>query len=219
MAQICAKCGKKVGVLSSDPLQLDDNKILCYSCAEPIRDKINALYYAKSEKEFDSLKAQVIQQCTSSYSGYVVKAIERKIDSIDKPRNDDTTKHVHEKKELTETHMLTTGFDFNGYRIVKYKGVISGQVVLGTGFLSEFTASFADFFGEESNEFANKLEKAKNAATNKMIIKSIDKGGNAIIGVDFDYITLRGNMIGVVANGTSVIVEEIENYDSVDVTV
>ena len=39
-------------------------------------------------------------------------------------------------------------------------------------------------------------------------MKSDAKGGNAIIGVDFDYITFHGNMIGVVANGTSVILEE-----------
>ena len=114
-------------------------------------------------------------------------------------------------KEFIENYMLTTGYDFSGYKITKYCGVISGQVVLGTGFLSEFTASFADFFGEESNKFADKLETAKNAALEKLIIKSAEKGGNAIIGVDFDYITFHGNMIGVVANGTSVVIEQPNN--------
>ena len=42
-----------------------------------------------------------------------------------------------------------------------------------------------------------------------MILKSHELGGNAIIGVDFDYITFGNNMIGVVANGTSVVIEEI----------
>ncbi|HBC98311.1 MAG TPA: hypothetical protein DC053_01320 [Lachnoclostridium sp.] len=35
-------------------------------------------------------------------------------------------------------------------------------------------------------------------------------GGNAIIGVDFDFFTLNNNMIAVSANGTSVIIEELE---------
>lgn len=42
-------------------------------------------------------------------------------------------------------HMVTTGFQFEGYEIVSYLGIVAGEVVLGTGFLSEFTSSFADF--------------------------------------------------------------------------
>lgn len=107
-------------------------------------------------------------------------------------------------------HMLTTGYNFEGYNIVAYRKVITGQVVLGTGFLSEFAASFSDFFGVESNTFSDKMEKAKEAALDKMIKNSVEAGGNAIIGVDFDYITFAYNMIGVVASGTSVVIEKIQ---------
>jgi uncharacterized protein YbjQ (UPF0145 family) len=51
----------------------------------------------------------------------------------------------------------------------------------------------------------------KDAAIKKLTLKSAEKGGNAIIGIDFDYLTLISNMIGVVANGTSVKIEKIEN--------
>ncbi|MCM1212245.1 MAG: YbjQ family protein [Blautia sp.] len=37
-----------------------------------------------------------------------------------------------------------------------------------------------------------------------MINEAINQGGNALIGVSFDYITFISNMIGVVANGTVV---------------
>lgn len=37
-----------------------------------------------------------------------------------------------------------------------------------------------------------------------MINNAIKQGGNALIGVSFDYITFSSNMIGVVANGTVV---------------
>lgn len=108
-----------------------------------------------------------------------------------------------------KSHMLTTGYNFEGYKIVDYKGVISEQVVLGTGFLSEFSSSFSDFFGTEANGFSNKLERAKEAAQERLIEKSVLAGGNAIIGVDFDYIMFSNNMIGVIINGTSVMIEEI----------
>lgn len=110
------------------------------------------------------------------------------------------------KKRL---HMLTTGYNFERYRIVDYKGVISGETVLGTGFLSEFSSSLSDFFGTEASRFSNKLEKAKDAAKDRLIERSVSLGGNAIIGVDFDYIMFENNMVGVIANGTSVIIEEV----------
>ena len=37
-----------------------------------------------------------------------------------------------------------------------------------------------------------------------MIDEAIKQGGNALIGVSFDYINFTNNLIGVVANGTVV---------------
>ncbi len=37
-------------------------------------------------------------------------------------------------KENFDTHILTTGFNFENYKIKSYLGVISGSSVLGTGF-------------------------------------------------------------------------------------
>ncbi len=109
-------------------------------------------------------------------------------------------------------HMLTSGYNFEGYKITSYNGIVSGEVVLGTGFLSEFSASINDFFGSMSEEFGMKMKQAKDIATSKMIDSSIVNGGNAIIGVDFDYTTFGNNMIAVSANGTSVVIEKL--YDS-----
>ena len=212
MAQICEQCGKKIGVFSNDYISIGDEHILCYGCAEPIKTDLISLYNVKTIEEFNVLKAKIIENSTNNYNETVITDIKKYIDKYQqKITNKSNEKEMEESlKKQIETYMLTTGYEFSGYKITKYIGVISGQVVLGTGFLSEFTASFADFFGEESNKFADKLETAKNAAVKKLIIKSLDKGGNAIIGVDFDYITFHGNMIGVVANGTSVVIEKIE---------
>ena len=113
-----------------------------------------------------------------------------------------------EKYKILNSHMLTTGYDFCGYTIKKYVRIVSGETVLGTGFLSELGAKVTDFLGVESDNLSKKLEVAKTTALEKLIRKSIGVGGNAIIGVDFDYINFSSNMIGVVANGTSVIIEK-----------
>ena len=96
------------------------------------------------------------------------------------------------------------------YKIVDYKGIVSGEVVLGTGFLSEFTASFSDALGIESGTFAKKMSEAKQGALNNLIMNALLQGGNALIGVDFDYITFSNNILGVSANGTAVVIEKEE---------
>lgn len=58
-----------------------------------------------------------------------------------------------------------------------------------------------------------KMKQAKDIATSKMIDASIVKGGNAIIGTDFDYITFGNNMIAVSANGTSVVIEKLHDNE------
>lgn len=112
------------------------------------------------------------------------------------------------------TLMTTTGYSFDGYKIDKYIDIISGETVLGTGFLSEWSAALADVTGMSSGLFSGKLSSAKITAFNAMKESCVMKGGNAIIGVDFDYITFANNMIGVVANGTAVhIVKDTTNGD------
>ena len=110
------------------------------------------------------------------------------------------------KKEVKE-HKLTTGFNCENKCISENLGLVSGETVLGTGFISDFKASFSDLFGMESKAYSQNLKDAKQAALYDMIMDSISKGGNAIIGISYSYITFSGNMIGISVNGTSVKVE------------
>lgn len=100
--------------------------------------------------------------------------------------------------------MLTTSNSFEDYEVVEYFGVESGSVVLGTGFLSEISASLSDLNGSENNRMGNKIQEAKVSATNNLIENCIYAGGNAIIGVGYEMMTIGNNMIVVSANGTSV---------------
>lgn len=57
--------------------------------------------------------------------------------------------------------LLTTGYNFEGYDIVKYLDVLSASVVLGTGMFSSANVSIADFFGTRSDSYERKLQDAK----------------------------------------------------------
>lgn len=87
--------------------------------------------------------------------------------------------------------------------------IVNGEIVLGTGFLSELSASVTDFLGTTSGTIQGKIGKAKAMALENMIQSTLGLGSNAIIGIDFDITTLSNNIIAVSANGTAVVIEKV----------
>ncbi|MCI9136137.1 MAG: YbjQ family protein [Lachnospiraceae bacterium] len=106
--------------------------------------------------------------------------------------------------------LLTTGYHFEGHKIAQYIDIISGECVLGTGFISELGASLSDLTGTRSELFSNKLKEARKQALLSLQESCYMLEGNAIIGIDFDYVTFINNMVGVIASGTAVVVEKID---------
>lgn len=103
-----------------------------------------------------------------------------------------------------KNHKLTTGFDFEGYTIKEYIGLVSGEAVIGTGLIKDIKDSFSDLFGVESNSYATTIKDIKKKVLYEMIKESIANGGNGIIGISYSFMALDGNMIAVSVNGTSV---------------
>lgn len=110
--------------------------------------------------------------------------------------------------------ILTSGFNFEGYKIKEYIGFYSGECVLGTGFFSSASASVADFFGSNSSLYEDKLSQAKARAISELEQTVADAGGNAIIGLNVSYTTFTSDIMGVVANGTAVIVEQNSEHEN-----
>lgn len=100
------------------------------------------------------------------------------------------------KKTITPADVkLTTGYNFEGYKILGYNGIISGEVVLGTSFLSELSASVRDILGSGSKLFSDKIIQAKRQAQQELSMRAIETVSNAVIGVDFDIMLLNNNNI------------------------
>ena len=103
--------------------------------------------------------------------------------------------------------LMTSGYSFEGRRISEYFGVYSGECALGTGFLSSLGAGFADFFGTNSTMYSDKLKRAKDYAIGQLRDQVIAIGGDAIIGLDIDYVSFSADIMGVIASGTAVKLE------------
>ena len=118
-----------------------------------------------------------------------------------------------EKIEKIEKIIITTTNHIDGHKVSKYIGIESVEIVLGTGVFSEITSFVGDIFGMRSSAFEEKLQNAKQLAFNKLRMKAFEIGGNAIIGIDVDYTEFMDNRIGLIVNGTVVIIEQIARIE------
>ena len=108
--------------------------------------------------------------------------------------------------------IITSTNDIKDYKIIKYLGLINVNVVIGANFFSDFFASFTDVFGGYSNTYQSKLDKIYGDALRELQAKASNSGGNAIIGVHFDFDEVSGkgkSMFMVTAYGTAVMVEPL----------
>ena len=102
--------------------------------------------------------------------------------------------------------LLTTTPTIEGRRILEYKGVVTGETIVGANVLKDFMASLSDFFGGRSGTYDKVLREAKEAAMREMEQRAAELGANAVVGIDLDYeaIGQNGSMLMVTCSGTAV---------------
>ena len=105
----------------------------------------------------------------------------------------------------------TTGNSFEGYRIVSYLDVVSGEVVLNTGALTELGTQICDISGKTNDIVAHKLNMAKEEALERLKQKAVMEGANAVLGVAYEISMLMESMIVISVSGTAVLAEKQSN--------
>ena len=219
----CFLCGKKIGMF--DGCSYIEKMPTCSSCDAMIRENVNnvlatchskediiqtkELILEKLKNEFSEDKMMILDKYVINMSKLYYNTIKNKEESKQNKSNPYNVDSIYQEK--VNSHMLTTGYDFHGYEIEEYKGLVSGDCVIGTGIMAELFSDFSDLTGSKSKTFSNKMKEIKQDALNEMIEDSIKLGGNAVIGIQYDHITFSGkNMIGISLNGTSVKIKKIE---------
>lgn len=104
--------------------------------------------------------------------------------------------------------ILTTTPQIEGRRILEYKGLVTGDTIIGANAFKDFFAGIRDIIGGRSGSYEKVLRQAKNAAVAEMQERARQLGGNAIVGIDLDYETIGANnsMLMVTASGTAVVI-------------
>ena len=63
---------------------------------------------------------------------------------------------------------MTTTPTIEGHPIQEYKGIVSGEVIIGANVWKDFKASLTDFFGGRSNTYEKVLIEAKDRALDEL---------------------------------------------------
>lgn len=122
---------------------------------------------------------------------------------------------IQSKKKAMAEMLITSGFTFDGYTITKYSGYISGDDAV------QIPRSGIFKNNDNGQNLTNALVQIRRQALKELKEAAYNLGCNAVIGVDFDYITLEpetanvhgGTMyepyvICVTANGNAVVIEK-----------
>ena len=104
--------------------------------------------------------------------------------------------------------LLSTTPTIEGRRILEYKGIVTGETIVGANAIKDFMAGLRDFFGGRSGTYEKVLRNAKESAMREMEERAAELGANAIVGIDLDYeaIGQNGSMLMVTCSGTAVVI-------------
>jgi uncharacterized protein YbjQ (UPF0145 family) len=104
---------------------------------------------------------------------------------------------------------ITTTPTVEGKRIRDYRGIVTGEAILGANIFRDLFAGLRDIVGGRSAAYEKELRNAREMAMAEMIASAQEQGANAVVGVDLDYEVLGQNngMLMVSISGTAVVVE------------
>lgn len=104
--------------------------------------------------------------------------------------------------------IITTTPQIEGHPVKEYKGVVTGETIIGANFVKDLFASIRDVIGGRSGSYEKVLREAKETSLQEMAKRAQELGANAIVGVDIDYETVGANssMLMVATSGTAVVI-------------
>lgn len=105
---------------------------------------------------------------------------------------------------------VTTSFDFAGYTIKEYFGVVRGITVRSRSVVGTIGAGFQTIVGGKITIYAKLCEQAREEAFTHMLEHAGQTQANAIIGMRYDANDVAQGITEVICYGTAVRIEPAE---------
>jgi uncharacterized protein YbjQ (UPF0145 family) len=103
--------------------------------------------------------------------------------------------------------IVTTTPSIDGRRVTAYRGIVTGEAILGANIFRDLFAGIRDIVGGRSAAYEQELAKARELALREMQDRAAALGADAVVGVDLDYEVIN-NMLMVSASGTAVSISQ-----------
>lgn len=102
--------------------------------------------------------------------------------------------------------ILSTTPTLEGRSIAEYRGIVTGEAILGANIFKDLFAGIRDIVGGRAGAYEKELAKARAIAIEELSAAAAALGADAVVGVDLDYETVGqgGSMLMVTASGTAV---------------
>lgn len=129
--RVCSKCWEQFQRIKNAKL------------FEDVPDDVNYISFAIENNELDQkVKDFLLLYLDGNFNELTAKEIDDIL----------IQEHINELQQI----MVTSGFNFDGFKIEEYLGYISGETVIGMGLLKALAADFSNLTGTESAELTKK---------------------------------------------------------------
>ena len=104
--------------------------------------------------------------------------------------------------------ILSTTPTLEGHPIREYRGIVTGEAILGANVFKDLFAGIRDIVGGRSGVYERELGNARKIALDELAGEAKKLGANAVVGIDLDYevVGANGSMLMVTASGTAVVI-------------
>lgn len=104
--------------------------------------------------------------------------------------------------------ILSTTPTLEGHPIREYRGIVTGEAILGANVFKDLFAGIRDIVGGRSATYERELGEARKLALDELADAARKLGANAVVGIDLDYevVGANGSMLMVTASGTAVLI-------------
>ena len=111
-------------------------------------------------------------------------------------------------QQTSKIMLLSTTPTIEGQTIREYRGIVTGETIIGANVFKDFFAGIRDIIGGRSGSYEKVLREAKDTALAEMQERAAAIGANAVVGIDIDYETVgqSGSMLMVAVSGTAVVI-------------
>jgi uncharacterized protein YbjQ (UPF0145 family) len=105
---------------------------------------------------------------------------------------------------------VTTAFELPGQRVVASLGIVRGIVVRSRSIVGSIGAALQTLFGGNITLYTQLCERARDDAYELMLRHAREMGANAVIGVRYDATEVGPGITEVLAYGTAVRIEPVQ---------